>query len=297
MTTGRINQVTVRSARRPPRARRTRPSTRTSPEKGWNALRPEYVTFCLLRAAPDLRRQAASPRTPQGDATVPSPPISQASEALPGLHRTRVSPFPGDDTRTAALCASAAGTRRIPYRLLAIALAHWQSIHIPRHLQQKATKGLCQTVLRPKGGRTPPRVGQAAVLSPFPSGFILHGRRIDRSVLGGPAHPQSIPSLRARRAAASRGSASGALAESTPPRKIAEAVSRRATLGPPRFRKASGNCISDRRQPRAPATAEPGEAVPRNPSRSSHSPKPPHHQAALSAAEPATPSYGRRGLH
>jgi hypothetical protein len=196
MTTGRINQVTVRSARRPPRARRTRPSTRTSPEKGRNTLRPEYVTFCLLRAAPDLRRQAASPRTPQGDATVPSPPISQASEALPGLHRTRVSPFPGDDTRTAALCASAAGTRRIPYRLLAIALAHWQSIHIPRHLQQKATKGLCQTVLRPKGGRTPPRVGQAAVYYP-PSqagSSCTAGASTARSWVGQPIPNQSLRS-------------------------------------------------------------------------------------------------------
>lgn len=63
-------------------------------------------------------------------------------------------------------------------------------VHIPLHRPQLRQQARCETLLQVPSGLCSPTQSQAAV--PFPSGYILRGRRIDRSDLGRPAVPPTL---------------------------------------------------------------------------------------------------------
>lgn len=117
-------------------------------------------------------------------AAVPSPPISHASEAFPGSGGHRSAP----SLRTAhkrphgrPKGRSAARMPRIPDSLTAGRLGHRQSTHIPLQHPQQPQKGLCETHTG-STGHCPTRARPSLPKRVHPA-----GRRINRSVPGGPA--------------------------------------------------------------------------------------------------------------
>jgi len=202
MTTGRINQVTVLRARIQGPARGSGyKGFRPSPE-------PELVTDRFKSRPPAAigAGHLALADDPSRTATyrVPSPPISHASETLPPVLRTGVGPFGEDYRRTAAprCCQDEADLQVAGCRLK---LAIGYQIHIPPHRSQQrqrrsaklslpgSQQDFCKPTLEPGH-------------NPIPSGYILQGRRINRSDPRRPAVPKHHP----------RASEAHARAESTP---------------------------------------------------------------------------------
>ena len=192
MTTGRINQVTVL------RARRSRARQRV--QRGSLPPSPARVSHRPIKSRPSVAVAARHPAL-SGDPShssangAPSPPISHAPGAVPPVQQTRVDPFGGDYRRAAAPVERGLPERGgSPICWSQTELANiGNRVHTPLHRPQKRQRRSARHTLPGSSGVLQHRTKARPWFS-IPSGYILQGRRINRSDPGRPAVPSKAAS-------------------------------------------------------------------------------------------------------
>jgi hypothetical protein len=191
MTTGRINQVTVLRARPCGRTRQRVP-------------RPESP-FPGQSLVTDRFKSSTQPRTPNGHlprgrrspngtaARVPSPPISHASGTLPQSSGLESAPSVKTTNERPRLQRGLPERGVSPIDWLQTVLAQRQASPHPPPSLAANVETRCEADL-PGSKRASVTRSKSQATIPIPSGHILQGRRINRSVQGRPTVPQQAAS-------------------------------------------------------------------------------------------------------
>ena len=184
MTTGRINQVTVRHA--PARARDR--LLRGLPRLAGQSSSPELNS---VRPPPGRRHglsvvnQRLSVKAP---GTVPSPPISQASATGPRTGGPRVGHLGEGYRANGRDAGSLHGTRRTSKSLSGLRFGQRQSTHIPLHRSQQPQKGSARLHSDPGKAARATHSDQA---KSHPRRVHLAGRAHQPPGPGTASHPQT----------------------------------------------------------------------------------------------------------